>query len=359
MTFQSLGNHEFDLGAPGLRKYLELTYGYPVVASNIDVSKEPGLTFQKALRKSVVYKVRGHLVGIIGYVLPDTKILTISNNITFLDEIEKIKQEARYLKRRGVKILIALGHSGHEMDKKIAAEVKEIDLVVGGHSNTFLWNGEKPDREDAKGVYPVLIRQNKTHKVVPVVQAYAHTKYIGRLIITLNKCGQIIRTCGQPLLLDSKIPRAKDVAEFMKIYKGPVDRMVNEIIGKSEMLFAEICRELECALGRIVTRAILEAAYKYLNITNDTKEIAGTKISQKKNKRQGMTGEEEEDYSNQPSDLIVLQSAGGIRGNLVPFENRTVTYGMLMTVMPYENILYKCKITGKQLKSMLEWGVTR
>ncbi|XP_026481329.1 protein 5NUC-like [Ctenocephalides felis] len=36
----SLGNHEFDLGAKGLETYLNLTYGYPVVAANIDVSED-------------------------------------------------------------------------------------------------------------------------------------------------------------------------------------------------------------------------------------------------------------------------------------------------------------------------------
>lgn len=46
------------------------------------------------------------------------------------------------MKAQGVNILIALGHAGYSADKKIANEVKELDLVVGGHTNTFLWNGK-------------------------------------------------------------------------------------------------------------------------------------------------------------------------------------------------------------------------
>lgn len=42
----------------------------------------------------------------------------------------------------GVNILIALGHSGYTKDKQIALEVTEIDIVVGGHSHTFLYNGK-------------------------------------------------------------------------------------------------------------------------------------------------------------------------------------------------------------------------
>ncbi len=41
----------------------------------------------------------------------------------------------------GVNILIAVGHAGYHKDVQIAEQVPDIDLVVGGHTNTFLWNG--------------------------------------------------------------------------------------------------------------------------------------------------------------------------------------------------------------------------
>jgi len=41
-----------------------------------------------------------------------------------------------------VNILIAVGHSGYEVDKKIAKEVPDIDVVVGGHSHSFLFTGK-------------------------------------------------------------------------------------------------------------------------------------------------------------------------------------------------------------------------
>ena len=46
------------------------------------------------------------------------------------------------MKKEGVEILIALGHSGYELDVQMAAEIGELDVVVGGHSHTFLWTGE-------------------------------------------------------------------------------------------------------------------------------------------------------------------------------------------------------------------------
>ena len=38
-------------------------------------------------------------------------------------------------------ILIALGHSGFQKDLEIAENVPDIDVVVGGHTNTFLYTG--------------------------------------------------------------------------------------------------------------------------------------------------------------------------------------------------------------------------
>ena len=55
-----------------------------------------------------------------------------------------VRAEAQRLQAEGVDILIALGHSGYELDQKLAEEVEEIDVVVGGHSHTFLWTGKHP-----------------------------------------------------------------------------------------------------------------------------------------------------------------------------------------------------------------------
>ena len=46
------------------------------------------------------------------------------------------------MKRNGINIVLALGHAGIEMDRKIAKEVDDIDIVIGGHTNTFLYSGQ-------------------------------------------------------------------------------------------------------------------------------------------------------------------------------------------------------------------------
>lgn len=56
--------------------------------------------------------------------------------------MQSIKSEVSKLKKSGVEFIIALGHSGLEMDRRVAREVDGIDAVVGGHSHTYLFSGK-------------------------------------------------------------------------------------------------------------------------------------------------------------------------------------------------------------------------
>lgn len=58
------------------------------------------------------------------------------------DELRTLEAEVAKLKNSGVEFIIALGHSGLEMDRKVASQVAGIDAVVGGHSHSYLCNGK-------------------------------------------------------------------------------------------------------------------------------------------------------------------------------------------------------------------------
>lgn len=94
--------------------------------------------------------------------------------------------EAELLEKQGVKIIIAMGHSGYEKDQEIAKECPLVDVVVGAHSHTFLYSGTPPDPNDIPlGPYPTVVQQ-KSGKNVPVVQAYAFSKYLGKLELSVS-----------------------------------------------------------------------------------------------------------------------------------------------------------------------------
>lgn len=176
---------------------------FPIVTSNLDLSKQPNLAATK-LQNSTILTVNGTKIGVIGYLTPDTKIISTTEEVIFLDEVESIRREVKELKSQGVNILIAVGHSGFEMDKKIAREVEDIDIVIGGHTNTFLYNGKQPDIEVPEGLYPTEIVQKSGRKVY-VVQAYAYTKYLGNFTVIFDSKGEVTDIVGNPILVNSSI----------------------------------------------------------------------------------------------------------------------------------------------------------
>lgn len=52
-----------------------------------------------------------------------------------------LQQQVNKLKTMGVNKIIALGHSGFTVDRDIAKRVGGVDVVIGGHTNTFLFTG--------------------------------------------------------------------------------------------------------------------------------------------------------------------------------------------------------------------------
>lgn len=98
-----------------------------------------------------------------------------------MSEVEALRSEARRLKSKGVDILIAVGHSGFNEDNEIAREVDELDVVVGGHTNTLLWNGDNPLGEIPVGPYPVQVQQPRNQ-----VKGSDHFQHVKLAIANAN-----------------------------------------------------------------------------------------------------------------------------------------------------------------------------
>lgn len=92
---------------------------------------------------------------------------------------------------RGVNIIIALGHSGYERDIEIAKRCPHVDVVVGGQSHTLLYTGTPPAPKDiSEGPYPTIAVKPDGRKV-PVLQAYAYTKYLGKMSLEVGSPSSI------------------------------------------------------------------------------------------------------------------------------------------------------------------------
>lgn len=324
----SLGNHEFDDGVNGLIPFIE-NAKFPVLATNLDLSKEPKLKATK-LANSTVLLINGTKIGVIGYLTPETTILSSTENVIINDEIPAIREEAKKLKKEGVNILIALGHSGFNVDKKIAKEVEDIDLVIGGHTNTFLYRGKQPDIEHPEGFYPTEIIQNNGKRVY-VVQAYAYTKYLGNFSVTFDSNGEITHIEGNPILVDHNIEQAPDIIDELDILRPAIDNITSMEIGRTRVLLdgdSKTCRQKECNLGNLITDAIVNYNAQQYFVKGKWTDAA-----------------------------IAVQNSGSIRASITRDLNDKITMGDVLGVLPFGNIIYKVSMTGEQMLSMLEWSV--
>lgn len=78
-----------------------------------------------------------------------------------------IRAEAAKLKADGVNIIIVLSHCGLDVDYEIARNAgPDIDVIVGGHSHTFMYTGPFPPGPDRpKDNYPAVVQNPNGHKV--------------------------------------------------------------------------------------------------------------------------------------------------------------------------------------------------
>ncbi|EDV36773.2 uncharacterized protein Dana_GF13126, isoform B [Drosophila ananassae] len=327
-----LGNHEFDHNIQGLVPFLNAVT-FPVVACNLDVSREPNLAASKQLSKSTILNVNGVMVGIIGYITPDTKFWTPRNSAKFLDEVVSINAEAERLKENGVNIIIALGHSGYEKDMEIAKDCPEVDIVVGGHSHTYL-DANKPvarlsdtNPEAVRGPYPTTVVQDSGKKV-PVVQVYAFTKYMGFLRVKFDKEGNLEEFSGAPILLGPNISEEIDVLYLLEEYRPKVEELekrINAKMGDTKLLLkAATCKEEECLLGNFMTDAMV-----YARMLEDK----GGKY-----------------WTDAP---IALLHAGAIKGSI---SKGTISADTINSVLPEVEDLMVIQMSGEILWKALEYS---
>lgn len=157
----TMGNHDFDAGLEDFATQLHHA-NFPIVLCNYDFTNTP-MEF-----KSQPYKIfkKGKLkIGVTGIgiemkgLVPDA----LCGNTKYLDPIENANRTADILKReKGCDMVICLSHLGYKYsDNKIsdivfAKETANIDLILGGHTHTFL---DAPVTYTNKNGSDVLVNQ--------------------------------------------------------------------------------------------------------------------------------------------------------------------------------------------------------
>ncbi|WP_170473017.1 bifunctional metallophosphatase/5'-nucleotidase [Ruegeria arenilitoris] len=306
----TVGNHEFDDGPEVLRGFID-SVDFPVLMSNADIKDEELLTDK--IKKSTVIEIGGEKIGLVGLTPEDTHDLASPGpNITFSDPVPAVQAEVEKLTAEGVNKIIVLSHSGYGVDQRVAQETTGVDVIVGGHSNTYLSNVS----DKAVGPYPTVVNG------VQIVQAYAYGKFLGELNVTFDDDGNVIEASGEPLIMDNTVTEDQAALDRIAELAKPLEEIRNKVVANSAAAIEgdrAICRVQECEMGNLVADAMLA-------------RVADQGVQ------------------------LAIANSGGLRASIDPGD---VTMGEVLTVLPFQNTLSTFEISGQGVIDALENGVSQ
>lgn len=310
----AVGNHEFDDGPQALADFIDLV-NFPVISGNTSTYSSDLL--KNRIERYKILTIGGKKIGVVSVLATDTaETSSPGPNIAFSDEIRYLNSIVPEIEDAGANIIIALTHVGLNKDIEIAKAVPGIDVIVGGHSHTYL-SASDPKR---KGSYPTWVSNEKSGALVPVVQAYAYSKYVGELTVEFDDNGNVLFAEGDTEIMDATVKPNAAIAARVAELAAPIEELKKTPVGAST---ADIdgdrsnCRASECTMGVLVAEAMLDRV-----------------------KDQGVS--------------IAIQNGGGIRASIPAGE---ITMGDVLTVLPFQNTIATFQLTGAGVIKALENGV--
>ncbi len=172
----TIGNHEFDFGLDTMAEMFKKA-NFPILCANYDFTGTPveGLT-----KPWIIIKRNGVKIGVFA-VCPKLKGLVSDKNcsgVRYLDPAKVALETATMLKKeQKCDMVICISHLGWnsnrgEDDQYMIERSRHIDLVLGGHTHTYM---EKLEYWNNMDGIPVPVDQNGKSNV-----------FVGRLVVDLK-----------------------------------------------------------------------------------------------------------------------------------------------------------------------------
>ena len=308
----TLGNHEFDEGCAVAADFVR-GHPFPVLAANL--VPEPGCpVYGTPFKPYIVRDFKGVKVGIVGLANPDVANLGAACAQTrFIDSKTALQKAVAELQGQGVRHIVAVTHLGLSADRELARSVDGVDIMVGGHTHSYLGKGSE------EGAYPVVEHAPSGQPVLVVTAKFA-TEYLGKLEVGFDEAGVPQSWNGEPLRLEkSRVPDPA-VEKLVQGYAANLERFRSIKVGSHDLDLAdgmEACRTADCLAGLVATDAMLEYARPY-------------------------------------GAVAALRNGGGLRA---PLKRGELNQGDVLAVLPFPNTVVVREFTGAQLLAALEHGI--
>lgn len=170
----TIGNHDFDNGMDGLDKQLP-NAKFDIISSNYDFKNT---ILESKVSDYKIYNKSGIKIGVFGLGIELEGLVSkdLYKETKYLDPIEIANDTAKKLKEtENCDIVICLSHLGYKYEKfpnkisdlNLAKSTKNIDLIIGGHTHTFMNK-------------PVVVKNNVGNDVL-INQVGCFGLYLGRI----------------------------------------------------------------------------------------------------------------------------------------------------------------------------------
>lgn len=170
----TLGNHDFDNGMDGLDKQLP-NAKFDIISSNYDFKNT---ILESKVSDYKIYNKSGIKIGVFGLGIELEGLVSkdLYKETKYLDPIDIANDTAKKLKEsENCDIVICLSHLGYKYEKfpnkvsdlNLAKSTKNIDLIIGGHTHTFMNK-------------PVVVKNNVGNDVL-INQVGCFGLYLGRI----------------------------------------------------------------------------------------------------------------------------------------------------------------------------------
>lgn len=377
----TLGNHEFDLGNQALNDYAAKV-NYPIVAANLVKSSSNVLKDNTNIYEYVIKEINGESVGIFGLVLDNMHDISSPDTDTqFQPMIASAQRTVDTLKKKGVNKVIMVTHIGLQNDQAVAKAVNGIDLIVGGHSQTFLGDineiksigySQHNQNESDDNRYAQLVANPDGGKTC-IVQAGEWAKGYGLVNVSLSKEGTITKCEGRNTLMSGddftkSIPDPQDSKKTIKVPLGsseqtnvvdfiataPIIEIVPENQAMRDVINTEYKPEVEALEKQVI--ASVPTELKWARIPTSEGSDGASQITPLV--AEGLYWKLNQLAANGQQKMRVdftLQNAGGVRTN-VNAGNLTVGY-VMGTLLPFGNKIAVFNIKGKDVRDAIESAV--
>ena len=247
----ALGNHDFDLGPDVLAGLVNEVDNTPFLAANIDLDDEVGLAALRhrgRIAGHVVVDTGGQKIGLIGLVTPTLASISAPRRVRVLTDLTAVvAREVRALEAIGVRTIVLLSHlQDLEHDLALVATLRGVDAVVAGGGDELMASPGHllvpGDDKRIVGPYPHLA-PDAEGRPIPIVTTPGSYRYVGRLILEVDRDGQVVAIdpgsglvrVAAPPALDGVAPDPvveRDVVAPLQVALGALS---TRVIGRSEV----------------------------------------------------------------------------------------------------------------------------